>query len=415
MRLFCYLGAKKSTAKGGNTMKKLTAIILTVILTLSLFACGKTPPTEETPFGTSPFTPEQTTPPIETPPEQTTQNPTTETTKKDIVTPTDPMAIPMTVSDSAIFQGGYADYEKQMKSYDGFRITGHMTAWENAEFIALRFFTYEALQGFLDNPAIYGTASVLKSYEKSFFEENALMLIFLERSSSTPYGVKKISNLHQNYMIELTYSVPYVVTADITYSMLLIPDKKHNIENASVDMLITVSTYENGNASPHSTLTDICPEHLQNSFSRVSYMDSETLFTGYEMKEIDTNFDSKKASLIRFDDYESFLAWQTSALKPHEESGNYGSNGTALANAAQYDEAFFAEHALNIVMFHRSSGSYTHKDATAYLCANGKIIVHLTTNSPEMWTCDMATWLLFLPQGKDTANAEFDRIFADFE
>ena len=111
-------------------------------------------------------------------------------------------------------------------------------------------------------------------------------------------------------MIELKYTQPYIVTDDYTYEMLLIPDKKHNIENASVDMLITVSTYENGNASPHSTLTDICPEHMQNSFSRVSYMDSETLFTGYDVKTIDTNFDSKKASLIRFDDYESFLAWQ---------------------------------------------------------------------------------------------------------
>lgn len=415
MRLFCYLGAKKSTAKGGNPMKKLTAIVLTVMLTLSLFACGETPPAEETPFCTSTFSCEQTTSPIKPTTEQTTQTQITETRKNDIVTPTDPTATPMSLADSDFFFADLLDYENLMKTYDGFYVTGHMTAWENSEHIALRLLSYEKLQAFLTKSTMCEAVQVLKTYEESFFEENALMLILFGKSSSTSYGLKKISQHGKNYMIELKYTQPYIVTDDYTYEMLLIPDKKHNIENASVDMLITVSTYENGNASPHSTLTDICPEHMQNSFSRVSYIDAETLFTGYNVKAINTNFDSKKASLIRFDDHESFLAWQTNALKPHEESGNYGSNGTALANASQYDEAFFAENALNIVMFHRSSGSYTHKNATAYLCANGKIIVRLTTNSPEMWTCDMATWLLFLPQDKEIANAEFDRIFADFE
>ncbi len=391
-------------------MKKLTAILLTVILTLSLFACGKIPAEESTPFSTtSAPKPEQTTPPIETPPKQTTQ--------KEDITPTDPMATPMTVSEADFFFADFLDYENLMRTYDGFYVTGHRTAGEDSEHIALRLLSYEKLQAFLAESSMCEAMQVLKTYEESFFEENALMLILFGKSSSTSYSLENISRDQRDYLIELKYTQPYAVTSDYTYIMLLIPDKKHNIENANVNMLINVfaqNKEENKNYTFHPTVTDICPENMPNSFSRVSYMGSETLFTGYEVREIDTNFDYKKASLIRFDDYESYLAWQTNALKPHEESGNYGSNGTALLNAAQYDEAFFEENTLNIIMFHRSSGSYSHKDAAAYLCANGKIIVRLTTNSPDMWTCDMATWLLFLPQDKETTNAEFDRIFADF-
>ena len=294
---------------------------------------------------------------------------------------------------------------------------GHDTWGNQSTRNALRILSYEELQTFVESSASYG-GSILQHYEESFFEENALLFIPFGKSSSTSYHVQRISCDYGNYMIELNFYQPYVVTADFTYEMLLIPDTKHNIENAKVTLLTHFQVQnkeENQNNTFHPTMTDIGPEQMQNAFSRVTYANHETLLQGYDAKEIPTNFTSNIAFHLRFEDYESFLTWQTNALKPLEESGNYGSNYTALANAAQYDEAYFEENMLNIVIFNRPSGSYTHKDATAYLCANGKIIVRLTTDTPDIWTCDMATWLLFLPQKGEIEPMEFGGIFADFE
>lgn len=64
--------------------------------------------------------------------------------------------------------------------------------------------------------------------------------------------------------------------------------------------------------------------------------------------------------------------------------------------AALYEETFFEEHSLIVLMIEESSGSVRHSITDIEVYANGFVNIGLERNVPEVGTCDMAYWYIFV-------------------
>lgn len=64
--------------------------------------------------------------------------------------------------------------------------------------------------------------------------------------------------------------------------------------------------------------------------------------------------------------------------------------------AACYDDTFFADSSLIILMFVESSGSVQHQVVDVEVYENGYINILVDRNVPEIGTCDMAYWYIFV-------------------
>jgi len=77
----------------------------------------------------------------------------------------------------------------------------------------------------------------------------------------------------------------------------------------------------------------------------------------------------------------------------------------------RYDNAFFREQALVLVLLEEGSGSTRHKVESAKLTKE-QLDIHITTIQPEIGTCDMAQWHIFieLPQVSDNVTVFLDGV-----
>lgn len=66
----------------------------------------------------------------------------------------------------------------------------------------------------------------------------------------------------------------------------------------------------------------------------------------------------------------------------------------------RYDEAYFAEQILVLVLLEEGSGSNRHEVTSVCLDNTGTLNIAITTHEPEIGTCDMAWWHLFISPAK---------------
>ncbi len=70
----------------------------------------------------------------------------------------------------------------------------------------------------------------------------------------------------------------------------------------------------------------------------------------------------------------------------------------------RYDDAFFKEHRLILILLEESSGSNRHRVTAVRQNADGKLTVDIENIIPETGTCDMALWHIFAETDADIAD-----------
>ncbi len=75
----------------------------------------------------------------------------------------------------------------------------------------------------------------------------------------------------------------------------------------------------------------------------------------------------------------------------------------------KYDEEYFKDHILIMVLLEEGSGSNRHNVNSIELSSSGKLNIYIKTIVPEVGTCDMAEWhLLIEPEAGTTIANEND-------
>lgn len=64
--------------------------------------------------------------------------------------------------------------------------------------------------------------------------------------------------------------------------------------------------------------------------------------------------------------------------------------------AGKYDDNYFKNRVLILVLLREGSGSNRHRVTNVYLDKKNKLNINIITNIPEIGTCDMAYWHLFI-------------------
>ena len=72
-----------------------------------------------------------------------------------------------------------------------------------------------------------------------------------------------------------------------------------------------------------------------------------------------------------------------------------------LDASSKYDESYFADHILLLVLLEENSGSIRHNVAKAERTEDGKLHLNIQKRIPEVVTTDMAQWHIFIELGKE--------------
>ena len=97
-------------------------------------------------------------------------------------------------------------------------------------------------------------------------------------------------------------------------------------------------------------------------------------------------------------------------LKRKDVSAGYIDTTIGFLNACdRYDDAYFAEHILVMVLLEEGSGSIRHKVDSVVMSQDGQCSIHVDTIVPEMGSCDMAEWhILIEPEAGFEIESEAD-------
>lgn len=89
---------------------------------------------------------------------------------------------------------------------------------------------------------------------------------------------------------------------------------------------------------------------------------------------------------------------QIKIIKSFEELNEYvkGFNNEFSKECEKYDERYFKEKSLIVVILEENSGSITHTVTDLKMSDDGKLNVYIDRNVPETGTCDMAYWHIFI-------------------
>lgn len=85
-------------------------------------------------------------------------------------------------------------------------------------------------------------------------------------------------------------------------------------------------------------------------------------------------------------------------------------NGSFPDACAGYDEAFFQENYLLMVLLEEGSGSITHRVQQVTTASEDRISVSIDTIEPECGTCDMAQWHIILELSRDYEVEDQDHV-----
>lgn len=122
----------------------------------------------------------------------------------------------------------------------------------------------------------------------------------------------------------------------------------------------------------------------------------------------DGDYDGQKfpsAKIIR--SVSELKAYYASCKDGMFEAG-YESLGEYLGDGSKYDDDYFKDRILVIVLLEEGSGSISHEVPSIAVDENGKAMIHIRRFCPEVLTCDMAYWhILVEPEaGTGIANEE---------
>lgn len=96
---------------------------------------------------------------------------------------------------------------------------------------------------------------------------------------------------------------------------------------------------------------------------------------------------------------------QIRVIKSVEDFNDYvsGFNNEFADESKKYDEKYFAEKSLIVLLLEEGSGSITHTINDLVMSEEGKLYVYIDTNVPECGDCAMAYWHIFIePNGNMT-------------
>ncbi len=396
-------------------MKKLLSLFLIACLcTVLLCACtGKTVPppqekgntfitdTEESEGSTTAQPPQNT----DTPPVVTQTDIETENGEKtpDIVSGAEILRFPY--DDGILFE--------QLGAAASSQDTSVIRLQTEEEFRAF----LEKTEAFIQERGGYGCdfdASRLSSaYDKSFFAERSLLVFQLSAES----GSIRFRDLGISYdestgtlTVMIEKRIPEAGTCDMASWLLLIPLEVDTAkaENILLSMLVTRESED------ISGPTSIQSDEESVFITRISYVDHEEVLNNTPYETIFANTGAK-AFLMRFSRWEEFSAWKEENLLPYESAKGYGQDGQAMKAAAAFDEDFFEENTLFVLLWNEPSGSYSHKFQNAAYDEAGNITIAVQTTRPQLYTDDMATWLLFLPIKSEYADTELVSILISIQ
>ncbi len=97
---------------------------------------------------------------------------------------------------------------------------------------------------------------------------------------------------------------------------------------------------------------------------------------------------------------------QIRIIKSTDELNSYvgGFNNEFADECAKYDEKYFAEKSLIVVILEEGSGSISHTVKNLTLSDNGKCYIYIDRNVPEVGTCDMAYWHIFIEPEREMTD-----------
>ena len=266
----------------------------------------------------------------------------------------------------------------------------------------------EEAAAFIQKMGGYGfdfDASRLSSaYDEAFFAERSLLVFQLSaESGSIRYRNPNISYDKSTDTIAVTVEkcIPEAGTCDMASWLLLVPLEADMAEAETVRLSVSVIREGTDISEPTSIQSDAEGVYI----TRISYVDHKEVLNNIPYETISANTGTA-FSLMRFSRWEEFSAWKEENLLPHESVKGYGQDGQATTAAAVFDEAFFEENALFVLLWSESSGSYSHEFRSATCDKAGEVTVVVQTTRPQLHTDDMASWLLFLPIKPEYADTE---------
>lgn len=381
-------------------MKKSLPLFLTACLcTVLLCACTEQPaPPPPGPENVSDAdkSEESTSQNTETPPAVTQADTETESGEK----------APDIISGAEILRFPYADgiLFEQLGAAASSQDTSVMRIQTEKDF---REFLEEAA-AFIQEMGGYGydfDASRLPSaYDKAFFAERSLLIFQLSaESGSICYRNPSISydKSTDTLMVTVEKCIPEAGTCDMVSWLLLVPLEADMAEAENVRLSVSMIWEGTDISEPTSIQSNAESVYI----TRISYVDHKEVFNHLPYETISANTGTA-FSLMRFSRWEEFSAWKKENLLPHEGVKGYGQDGQAMAAAAVFDEAFFEENALFVLLWSESSGSYSHELWSVTCDKTGEVTVAMQTNRPQLHTADMASWLLFLPIKPEYADTE---------
>ena len=266
----------------------------------------------------------------------------------------------------------------------------------------------EKTEAFIQERGGYGydfDASRLSSvYDKAFFAERSRLVFQLSaESGSIRYRNPGISYDESTGTLTVTVEkrIPAAGTCDMASWLLLVPLEADMAEAENILLSMLVTRESEDISEPTSIQSDAESVYI----TRISYVDHEEVLNNTPYETISANTGTA-FSLMRFSRWEEFSAWKEENLLPYESAKGYGQDGQAMKAAAVFDETFFEENALFVLLWSESSGSYSHEFRSVTCDKAGEVTVVVQTTRPQLHTADMATWILFLPIKSEYADTE---------
>lgn len=122
-------------------------------------------------------------------------------------------------------------------------------------------------------------------------------------------------------------------------------------------------------------------------------------------------------SLRSYNTPEGIMFPQRRIINSVEELSDYvnGFNGEFAEHCKKYDEKYFEEKSLIILTLEEGSGSISHTVKNLAISDDGKCYIYIDRNLPEVGTCDMAYWHIFIEPDSEITNEIRNLEWTDIE
>lgn len=254
-------------------------------------------------------------------------------------------------------------------------------------------------------------ADTVKKYDEKFFEENTLLLVEKQATSGSPrYGVSEvyIKDEYCTVYVEMV-SAPPQVTHDLANWFIVIPVTK----SALKDVTEFDAIYGSGNTE--SQIEDD-PDPTAYSPDGYEYVSCRVSSAGYTSDKYDDD-GLTHLTISKFDSAEEVDSLVESTKAIYQSHMPHDYNVPSFKEIAErYDEKFFEDNVMFLVMKGEGTGSY--RFGVGDIKVDGqKCTVYIDRlNNPELVTCDMAMWFISVavPRTNIKNATEFDAVYRGY-